>query len=178
MLKLDGQAEFTFAAFATAEHFFFYDVLNVVGLRPGASVIVNAEDAAALPARADIGPNQAFAAGGLMARSHNVCTTFGVCSGPFRSGSWFDKTAYLGLKFDVDGQTHFGWAQLSTFPATLIDYGYDTVPGQELTAGEDQIPSPARSGCSRWDHLAWFTGGARRRDQNSGIARQNDRWGC
>lgn len=49
--------------------------------------------------------------------------------------------AYLGVSFDIGGQTHFGWAHLQTvgFPntsITLFDYAYCDQPGQGLLAGQ------------------------------------------
>jgi hypothetical protein len=53
---------------------------------------------------------------------------------------------FLGLKFNVNGEAHYGWAVLkveagvvgnkSTINATLLGYAYDTVAGQSLYAGQ------------------------------------------
>jgi hypothetical protein len=54
---------------------------------------------------------------------------------------------YLGLEFQINGQIHFGWAQVaisvhSGFRAqmrtTLVDFAYETVPGRAIKTG--QIP--------------------------------------
>jgi hypothetical protein len=47
--------------------------------------------------------------------------------------------AYLGLRFDIAGATHYGWARLSVPSATsfiLRDYAYNSVPGEGILAGD------------------------------------------
>jgi hypothetical protein len=50
---------------------------------------------------------------------------------------------YLGLKFEVDGKTHYGWARLTVqlpgnylINATLTGYAYETVPDKGILAGQ------------------------------------------
>jgi hypothetical protein len=53
---------------------------------------------------------------------------------------------YLGLAFQIDGQTHYGWAQVDilvyynghTFATntTLIDFAYESTPGQAILTGQ------------------------------------------
>jgi hypothetical protein len=61
------------------------------------------------------------------------------------SGRWLNVTRrYLGLKFKIDGKTHYGWARLNVqegsgnlqITATLTGYAYETVPGKEILAGQ------------------------------------------
>lgn len=59
-------------------------------------------------------------------------------------GKWVNVTnRYLGLKFKIDGKTHYGWARLTvqvpgnlTINATLTGYAYETVPGKSIQAGQ------------------------------------------
>ena len=47
--------------------------------------------------------------------------------------------AYLGLRFDIAGATHYGWARLNVPSATsftLRDYAYNSVPGEGIVAGD------------------------------------------
>ncbi|MBK7751924.1 MAG: T9SS type A sorting domain-containing protein [Flavobacteriales bacterium] len=47
--------------------------------------------------------------------------------------------AYLGLRFDIAGATHYGWARLSVPSATsftLKDYAYNSVPDEGILAGD------------------------------------------
>ncbi len=46
---------------------------------------------------------------------------------------------YLGLRFDIAGATHYGWARLTTSSATsftLMDYAYNSIPNQPILAGQ------------------------------------------
>jgi len=58
-------------------------------------------------------------------------------------GQWPDVTGrYLGLKFQINGKTHYGWARISTrtkgeqITTTLNGYAYETVPGKAIGAGQ------------------------------------------
>jgi hypothetical protein len=44
---------------------------------------------------------------------------------------------YLGLKFLIDGEIHYGWARVSTAErsAVLTGYAYETIPNKPITAG-------------------------------------------
>jgi hypothetical protein len=100
--------------------------------------------AAALPKGTKIGSKGSFRpdypAGEVMAASdiHG-----------YRTGSWFNVTRYLGLKFVIKGKTHFGWARLAvsaqhfTFTATLTGYAYETIPGKAIIAGATKGPDDA-----------------------------------
>lgn len=53
---------------------------------------------------------------------------------------------YLGLEFQIDGQTHYGWAQIEVFVSdyfrgpvmdtTLVGFAYETIPGQAIDTGQ------------------------------------------
>ncbi|SDB29814.1 hypothetical protein SAMN03097699_0576 [Flavobacteriaceae bacterium MAR_2010_188] len=53
---------------------------------------------------------------------------------------WKDKNdKFLGLRFIVDGKTHFGWARLSVTSPTdwvLKDYAYNATPNKPILAGQ------------------------------------------
>lgn len=64
----------------------------------------------------------------------------------FTKGQWVNvKHKYLGLKFVIDGQTHFGWARLNVkvdisrrpvqITGTLTGYAYETIPNKPIVAG-------------------------------------------
>jgi len=113
--------------------------------------------ASALSANVRIGPKGHFLSGsGLMAASS---ISGGVrpdgnysCTGPWANVS----NRYLGLKFAIKGELHFGWARLNvsctagsaTVNATLTGYAYETVAnrpiltGKEHGANEDSLSSP------------------------------------
>lgn len=55
------------------------------------------------------------------------------------------QTAFLGLEFPQNGQTHYGWVQVSTAAdgsgLTVIDWAFEDTPNQAITAGA--IPEPS-----------------------------------
>jgi hypothetical protein len=69
--------------------------------------------------------------------------TSGACS-----GSWVDvKNRYLGLRFIIKGETHFGWARLnvacnlgSKQIGLLTGYAYETIPSKAIIAGKTKGP--------------------------------------
>jgi hypothetical protein len=89
----------------------------------------------------DLIPNGEFSPAVVMA---NQCSGFGgtSCTTHSRKGSWFNVTNhYLGLKFTIDGGTHYGWARMTVnfvnnnLTATLTGYAYETVPNEGIIAG-------------------------------------------
>ncbi len=60
-------------------------------------------------------------------------------------------THYLGLKFSIKGQTHFGWARVkvaSMFPyvISLTGYAYETIPNKPIITGETKGPHEISDG--------------------------------
>jgi hypothetical protein len=72
----------------------------------------------------------------------------GVCmvcpKGHAEQGHWINaKNRYLGLKFQINGQYHYGWARLSVetngqfiTAATLTGYAYETIPNKPIITGK------------------------------------------
>ena len=97
--------------------------------------------AAALRKGAPIGPRQIFTAdswGQFMA--FYACNTETGCA---TGGRWVNvKNRYLGLRFEIKGKTHYGWARLSVtlhrqkITATLTGYAYETIPEKGILAGQ------------------------------------------
>ena len=59
-------------------------------------------------------------------------------------GNWGGnpKNRYLGVRFQIKGQTHYGWVRLtvitepgSFWSATITGYAYETVPTKKIKAG-------------------------------------------
>lgn len=73
-----------------------------------------------------------------------VAFVVGGVGGNWYEGKWVkEKHRYLGLKFQVNGKTHYGWARLSVnSPASgvLTGYAYETVPNKPIIAGETKGP--------------------------------------
>jgi hypothetical protein len=112
-------------------------------------VRVVATGAAALPPGATIGGGPRFSPTGVAvwmggrdfySRSSNTAQHW---IGPWVNGGKGVFNRYLGLKFKIDGEFHFGWARLnvtttahSGFVATLTGYAYETIPGKAIVAGQ------------------------------------------
>jgi hypothetical protein len=79
----------------------------------------------------------AIGAGADFYKAHAVVTQFVICS-----GGTYSAGGYLGLEFQINGQTHYGWAQVNIFAAgqrmrtTLVDFAYETTPGQAIKTGQ------------------------------------------
>jgi hypothetical protein len=66
----------------------------------------------------------------------------------FYTWPWVNVTnRYLGLRFQINGENHFGWARLTvkfhpglpqdrTWEAHLTGFAYETVPGKAIKAGQ------------------------------------------
>jgi hypothetical protein len=65
----------------------------------------------------------------------------GTCADPWNNV----KNRYLGLKFTINGKTHFGWARLNVTCITtfsnhqitglLTGYAYETIPNKRIVTG-------------------------------------------
>lgn len=99
--------------------------------------------AAALPKGTKVGP-PTFRAG------HDTLGMAFYHGGSIRSGGgrWLEvKQAYLGLRFVIKGETHFGWARVRMgghskpgFAATITGYAYETVPNKSIVTGKTKGP--------------------------------------
>jgi hypothetical protein len=77
----------------------------------------------------------------------------------FYWGSWVNvKNQYLGFRFKIEGENHFGWARLNVvaadraITATLTGYAYETIANKPIIAGKtkggDGTGEPAGDGAS------------------------------
>jgi hypothetical protein len=107
-----------------------------------------ADDAAALAPGHRIGPKTEF--GGSpsnplrMAWGRDFSSTHsrGRCEGPWKN----KQNRYLGLKFMISGEVHYGWAQLSVtscfdhdsyIQEVLTGYAYESIPNKAIKAGQE-----------------------------------------
>jgi hypothetical protein len=73
-----------------------------------------------------------------------MASDFGFAGSTFARGKWVNVTnRYLGLKFTIDGETHYGWARVTVqvikdngLSATLTGYAYETVANMPIVAGQ------------------------------------------
>ena len=105
--------------------------------------------ATALGAGVRVGPKRRFSyAKKLMAVDYYADGTggSGTCAGPWNNV----KNRYLGLKFSIKGETHFGWARLTvtcttmfgnhTVTGVLTGYAYETIPNKAIITGKTKGP--------------------------------------
>jgi hypothetical protein len=120
-----------------------YTTAALDAILPGTNqVVYNAYGAVALKSGMGIGPRDAFK-GGL------ELMVLGDSQVSHASGSWVNvSNRYLGVKFNIRGETHYGWVRLSvqtqgglTINATLTGYAYESLPNIPITAGKTQGPA-------------------------------------
>jgi len=98
-----------------------------------------------------IGPRANFSGRNLMARSewHRSPSSNRICYGPFHDAN----TKYLGVRFSIDGETHFGWVNIyakcggggakDTFVFGGVNgYAYNTIPNEPIDAGQVYAKPP------------------------------------
>jgi hypothetical protein len=104
--------------------------------------------AADLKAGMRISNKQTFARMGMMAHQC-VGVACSVTSRTHTSGNWPNvRNRYLGLKFQIDKKTHYGWARLSVKTSkkpllttgALTGYAYETIPNKPIIAGKTKGP--------------------------------------
>ena len=155
-LNHDGIVDFIFKDFRTTNS--FGSGTGRLSILPaqqknqiwGHTVTPRAYASALLPG-VPIGPKKHFLSGAAMMASsrddqgpQSSFRTSGVCTGPWANVS----NRYLGLKFVIQGETHFGWARLqvscpfatSEVAATLTGYAYETVPNRPIVTGKKTGP--------------------------------------
>jgi hypothetical protein len=93
---------------------------------------------AALNNGSQIGPGQEFI----------TCPCQGELMAQYGDATWRGKwtnvrNRYLGLRFEIHGKNHYGWARLNIvldqkrrLIATLTGYAYETIPNKGIRAGE------------------------------------------
>jgi hypothetical protein len=92
----------------------------------------------ALAAGVRVGPESPFLQGNevMVLGGYDAGTnTVGSCSGPWKNA----KQRFLGFKFTIGGQLHYGWARLNEScakngenTAILTGYAYETIPGKSM----------------------------------------------
>ena len=108
------------------------------GMRHDSVITSHTNNALALPAGAPIGSSQPFSLVGFMAdRWRAYLGTHGS------GGNWIHaKNRYLGIRFEINGETHYGWARIdvdvtaNSIRTLLTGYAYNTVAGQGILAGQ------------------------------------------
>jgi hypothetical protein len=100
-----------------------------------------------------VGPAGKFPGGNVMVSADDINSyTFDLGAyGPWKGNSFGTssiKNHYVGLKFVIKGEIHFGWARLdvtisrgAVITATLTGYAYETVAKRPIVTGETHGPA-------------------------------------
>lgn len=115
--------------------------LDVQGLHGGGIVGTATNGADELLRSAKIGASAAFLSSAGMAQ--RFCTAYSPCE---LRGNWGggQPNRFLGVKFLIDGATHYGWVRVTVknstkesvpFSGTITEYGYETIPNKRVLAG-------------------------------------------
>ena len=105
--------------------------------------------ASALFAGAKIGPTAQFSAGEIIGsdfyRFFSGTITPPTWDGPFANSGKGVRNRYIGLKFNIGPQAHYGWMRISVqipnsqkpgFIGTITGYAYETEPNTAIIAGQ------------------------------------------
>jgi hypothetical protein len=142
----DGVNDFSFSLYSFAYHSF--DISLTVRPLEGGAVVASPSPlggfyASALARGAKIGPSAHFSskgaadierAQGLNASSRYSRRLYGDWGGN-------PTNRYVGVKFLINGETHYGWVRLTVttqprgFSATITGYAYETVANKKISAG-------------------------------------------
>lgn len=89
--------------------------------------------AARLPGKVTVGPGKNFKPNQLL-----LFQVAGDYTNQFSAHCpWLNKLGgFVGLKFVVNGETHYGWARISLAGGTFVrGYAYETIPNQPILTG-------------------------------------------
>jgi hypothetical protein len=122
---------------------FYTRILSVRG--QSSNLVVGGHGSAgALHSGSVIGPGGAFQGGHMkIASGFNDSNSFFIVGGHFAN----TNQRYLGLKFTISGQVHFGWVgfsrvtvtengSLPVVDATVRGFAYETLPNKPIAAGQ------------------------------------------
>lgn len=139
-LNKDGINDVGVSAYSTfrlgsSGNFFRESFLNAYGLVTGNEIAANKRDYAfAGRSGQKLGPSDHFAKGAIMA------SAISSLNGHNANGYWLNVKSprFLGVKFLISGETHFGWIRITSSTAdqaTVSGYAYETVPNKPVIAG-------------------------------------------
>lgn len=148
-LNNDGIPDFEILARECGSH---SECLDVNPLVKGNGIRGGAKAGSFIPAEffgVPIGAGEKFVTGDGTAAYGNLMAIAGGY-GPYSwsNGPWKNVTnRYLGFRFLINGQAHYGWARLNvewkSGNITLTGYAYETVANQTIIAGHTSGPSVA-----------------------------------
>lgn len=159
-LNHDGVNDFRFAGYRKVRFPSSSAVASILGVSNGDQVF-GGSYASALQAGSTIGPSGKFPGGPRIARVHDRhgLSSYLYDYGPWHSNPYGIRNRYLGVKFTINGETHYGWARMNlhidryAFITPIITgYAYETEANKSLRAGQTrqanvigklQVPNPS-----------------------------------
>jgi len=113
--------------------------MGAIGAQTGNAITVTPNGKyAAVGKRGDVvGPSDSFQANALMASFFSEFGTGGF-STHRQSGPWFNRNGFLGVKFLINGETHYGWLRIKAGEpgySLLTGYAYETEANTPITCG-------------------------------------------
>jgi hypothetical protein len=157
-LNGDGIADFEFNLRTSSYHNIHENYLYGYGLTAGGGVIGQGQAVSAMIRGAKIGAGGPFLRYGDIIEKSFLCTS--LCGGATKAGYVFSQQLYgdwagghpnrfVGVKFKINGETHYGWVRLTVtvkhkgdgngptgkFSATITEYGYESVANKSCGAG-------------------------------------------
>ena len=145
-LNHDGIADFTFQFWAPGFHSAYLDVMPAVN--GNAVRIVGNSSAACGFLGVPVGPGGKFGTNSHSGHGLLMADFFSNGSMYRSSGPWADvSNRYLGFKFLINGQVHYGWARMSVSKyvrnVELTGYAYETTPNVSIIEGSTSGGSAA-----------------------------------
>ena len=68
---------------------------------------------------------------------------YGLISSSFEAGDFLGKEKYVGMRFFIGAEQHYGWIRVSlgdkVDPITILDWAYESTPDEKILAGEGLI---------------------------------------
>src|SRR5579862_852276 len=143
-LNHDGATDFTLgnAITTNTDQFFWQLKLGVPAgnAAVGTFIYHGFINVRAMPAGSKIGPGANFYKSEAL-----MASVYYGGGGLNLGGNWIDKSGrYLGLRFQINGETHYGWARMNvqvnttqlTVYSRITGYAYETTPNKPIAAGQ------------------------------------------
>ncbi|HEX8817770.1 MAG TPA: hypothetical protein VF753_19930 [Terriglobales bacterium] len=133
----------------------------------GNAIAGTGKSASALKPGANIGPTGHFIDGGSNGAPMATVSVFSRNSHHYYDtrGEWAAvNDRYLGLRFKIKGELHYGWARFSVqtghknVTCTLTGYAYETVPNRSIQAGQTGAPIADSVGAGAMRRSAYTSG--------------------
>jgi hypothetical protein len=147
-LNHDGTVDFVFS-FSSAPRSFFVGIAPAKG-QSNNMIIGGMQTSGDYKTRIAYALSSGVSVGGTFAKFQGDRNAlWGDWEGLFIFGQWLnEKSKYLGLEFRYGGETHYGWARLSTpqrrrpwgMNAILTGYAYETTPNKPIITGRTSGP--------------------------------------